>query len=252
EPDSVDAHRFEVLADAGRRALDTSDVEGARAQLVEADRLWRGPALLEVRDRPRIAGIARRLEDRRMAAIEDRVAADLALGRHATVVAELAQLVAEHPLREGLWELLALARYRSGMQADALRAITEAREKLVEELGVEPGARLRVLEQKILAHDPELTMVRPAAPAHVAPTVERASVGTDVMEAGPGTAGDADGDGHRGAGERRSTAGADLIGRGSELAALVRALDASMDGRPGITVVQAKPGSGRRGWSRSW
>lgn len=244
-PDAVDAHQFEALADAGRRALDAGDVEDARAQLVEADLLWRGPALLEVRDRPRIAGIARRLEDRRMAAIEDRVAADLALGRHATVVAELAQLVGEHPLREGLWELLALARYRSGMQADALRALAEARETLVEELGVEPGAQLRDLEQRILAHDPELAVARPTATRHVASSVERASAGTRVVATAPEVEGAGECSGGRADGGRSSPAGPDLIGRRAELASLVRALDVAIDGRPGIAVVQGEAGVGK-------
>lgn len=91
-----------------------------------------------MRERPRVAGIARRLDDRRLAVIEDRLTADLALGRHTVIVPELAQLVSEHPLRERLWELLALARYRSGLQADALQAISDARETLVDALGVEP------------------------------------------------------------------------------------------------------------------
>lgn len=245
EHDSIDARCFEALADEGRRALDAGDLEDARARLIEADGLWRGPALLEVRDRARIAGIARRLEDRRLAAIEDRVAADLALGRHATVVAELAQLVGEHPLREGLWELLALARYRSGMQADALRAIAEARDTLVEELGVEPGAQLRELEQRILAQDPELAVALPATTEPVMSTVERASAGTRVLATASGVVGAGENSGLGTDDGRSSPAAPDLIGRRTELASLVRALEAAIDGRPGIAVVQGEAGVGK-------
>ena len=166
---AIDVRRFEALADQGRSALNAADPAAARALLIEAEGLWRGPALLEVRERPRIAGIARRLDDRRLAALEDRLTADLALGRHAVVVPELAQLVSEHPLRERLWELLALARYRSGLQADALQAISDARETLIDALGVEPGAGLRSLTQAILRQDPELDYVPALADASVPP-----------------------------------------------------------------------------------
>lgn len=215
---AVDVHRFEALADEGRALLDAGDVMLARSVLVEADRLWRGPALLEVRDRPRVGGIARRLDERRLAAIEDRINADLTLGRHAMLAAELAQLVSEHPLREGFWELLALARYRSGMQAEALRAISQARETLVDALGVEPGAGLRKLEQAILAQDPDLDAVavpqpRPAQPRSASPST--------------------------------SPQQPPIIGREAELAALELALDEASAGRSCIAVVQGEAGVGK-------
>ena len=108
------------------------------------------------------AAAAARLEERRLAAIDDRLDANLALGAHTSVAAELAELVAAHPLREGLRARLALALYRSGRQADALRALADAGRTLRDELGIEPSRQLRDLEAAILAHDPALDL--PAVP----------------------------------------------------------------------------------------
>ena len=95
-------------------------------------------------------------------AIETRAEADLMLGRHGELVGELEALCREHPLRERLWELLMLALYRAGRQAEALRAYTEARDYLVDELGIDPGPALRELEARILAQDPSLAAAGPA------------------------------------------------------------------------------------------
>lgn len=227
--DAIDADRFEVLVGRAREALDTGEPAAARSLLVEAELLWRGPALLDLRDRPRTAGIARRLDDRRLAALEDRIAADLALGRHTHVVPELAQLVGEHPLRERLWELLALARFRSGLQADALRAISQARSTLVEELGVEPGTGLRDLEQAILAHDPSLDYV-PIGNHKASAT--RAN-GAEGVEAAGNVR------------RRRPVPTTTLVGRDAELALLMRALDDAAARHPTIAIVQGEAGVGK-------
>jgi len=219
DPVQLDVHRFEDLADRGRAALDAGDPATARQLLVEAAGLWRGPALLEVRDRLQASGLARRLDERRLAALEDRFTADLELGRHAAVVGELAQLVTEHPLREGLWALLATARYRSGQQADALRAIADARRTLVDELGVEPGPRLREIEAAILAQDSTLD----AAPRPVPAVVQAPDPGL------PSAAGDR----------------APIVGRDGELATLRQALDDAFGGRPSVAVVQGEAGVGK-------
>ena len=100
-------------------------------------------------------------------AIETRAEADLVLGRHGELVGELEALCREHPLRERLWELLMLALYRAGRQAEALRAYTEARDRLVDELGIDPGPALRELEARILAQDPSLAAAGPAGLAAV-------------------------------------------------------------------------------------
>jgi DNA-binding SARP family transcriptional activator len=227
--DEVDLYRFEALADAGRAALDAGDAPTARRMLTEAADLWRGPALLEVRDRQQIAGLARRLDERRLAVLEDRFAADLMLGRHAAVAGELAQAVDDHPLREGLWELLALARYRAGQQADALRAISDARRTLVEELGVEPGPQLRKLESAILAHDRSLDL-----------DVAAALIVADQPSGEEPTA--------TPAGDDRSNVGQPLtpmVGRRAELAMLVRALDDVLGGGTRVAVVQGEAGVGK-------
>ena len=209
--DQVDARRFEALAEEGRTLLAGRRFDDARSVLQEAEALWRGPALADFADLEFAMGPAARLEQRRLAAIEDRLAADLALGRHAAAIGELAELVNANPLREGLQVQLALALYRSGRQAEALRALADAGRTLREELGIEPSRQLRELEAAILAHDPSLEPVAAAAPAPAPP------------ERQPGPA---------------------LIGRDHELAALVAALDeAGADAR--FVVIEGEPGIGK-------
>jgi predicted ATPase/DNA-binding SARP family transcriptional activator len=160
-PDELDAESFARLADEGRAALAAGGPERADELLRRALELWRGPALadvaLEAFAQPEIA----RLEEQRLGALEARVAADLDLGRHAELVAELRRLVAEQPWRERLHAQLMLALYRSGRQADALDAYRQARQTLIEQLGLEPSGELRRLEQAVLDHDPALTSHRP-------------------------------------------------------------------------------------------
>jgi class 3 adenylate cyclase len=120
--------------------------------------LWRGPALADVSDALAIAGEAARLDELRLVALEERVDADLACARHDLVAGELEQLARAHPFRERLWRALMLALYRCGRQADALAAFTELRERLVDELGIEPSPALRGLQQQILEQSPELSL----------------------------------------------------------------------------------------------
>ena len=124
--DQVDHHRFEALADRGRVLLEGGEPDAAREELLRAEALWRGRALEEFADLDFAAGMAARLEERRLVAVEDRLAAELDLGRHASAAGELGELVPAHPLRERLQELHALALYRSGRQADALRSLADA------------------------------------------------------------------------------------------------------------------------------
>ncbi len=149
-PDGLDASRFERLVAEGRDALARGQVVAAGARLREALGLWRGPALADVLEVERLALEAARLEELRLAAAEARIEADLAAGLHAEVTGELERLVAEHPLRERLWQLLMLALYRGGRQADALAAYRWARDVLTGELGLEPGEELRELERAVL------------------------------------------------------------------------------------------------------
>jgi len=216
-PDQVDARRFEALAEDGRSLLAAGRAEDARAVLQEAEALWQGPAYADFADHEFAIGSAARLEQRRLSAIEDRLAADLALGRHAAVIGELAELVTAHPLREGLQVQLALALYRSGRQAEALRALAEAGRTLREELGIDPSRQLRDLEAAILAQHPSLEAPpAPAAPAH-------APAARQPAERRPGPA---------------------LVGRNHEVAALVAAFDESaVDAR--FVVIEGEPGIGK-------
>jgi DNA-binding SARP family transcriptional activator len=153
---TVDLHRFEELAAAGHVELAAGRPVAARRVLTDALTLWRGPALFDLVDQGVALAQAAALDEQRLTVLEARVDADLALGRHAHVVAELQALAAEHPLREGLHARLALALYRAGRQTEALRAIADAGRMLRDELGLDPSRELRDLEQGILDHDPAL------------------------------------------------------------------------------------------------
>lgn len=157
-PDDVDVVRFEQLVATGRRLVEERETAQASAALGEALALRRGEPLAEFA----YAGFAdverAHLDELTLVATEARAGADLALGLHGELVGELEALCREHPLRERLWELLILALYRAGRQAEALRAYTEARDRLVDELGIEPGPALRELQGRVLAQDPALTL----------------------------------------------------------------------------------------------
>ena len=158
DPDRVDVHRFARLAQEGRAALVGGDPVAGEGALREALALWRGPALADFLYEPFAQTEIARLEELRTAVLEDRIDADLALGRHAELVSELEALVQAQPLRERPRGQLMLALYRSGRQADALAAYRAARETLVEELGIDPGPDLRELEAAILRQDDALLL----------------------------------------------------------------------------------------------
>ncbi len=156
EPDELDASRFEQLATEGRAALARHDADRASVQLQQALSMWRGAALNGFTDEAFARGEAVRLDELRLSALEQRVWADLELGRHGEVVEELQDLVTQHPFHEVFWEQLMVALYRSGRQADALRVYQTARANLAGELGIEPGPALRRMEERILVQDPTL------------------------------------------------------------------------------------------------
>jgi predicted ATPase/DNA-binding SARP family transcriptional activator len=148
----VDALRFEALFMEGRSAMEGGDAPSARSILGEALSLWRSESFPDDVDSPYARADAARLDEERLAAIEARVEADLALGRHADIVADLESLVAQHPFREGLVAQLMRALSASGRQAEALRAFQAARTALIEGLGIEPSPSLRAVEAAVLAH----------------------------------------------------------------------------------------------------
>lgn len=158
DSDRVDVRRFVRLSDEGRETLAAGDPATAATLLREALALWRGPALADFAYEPFAQTDIARLEELRVVALEERVEADLALGRHAELVSELEALAQAQPLRERPRAQLMLALYRSGRQADALAAYRKARETLIEELGIEPGPELKELEAAILRQDESLLL----------------------------------------------------------------------------------------------
>jgi predicted ATPase/DNA-binding SARP family transcriptional activator len=159
--DQLDAVRFERLARRGEAELTAGRAGAAAATLGEALDLWRGPALSDVAELAFAQLDAARLEEARLATLENRVEADLACGRHASLIAELEGLASAHPLRERLTGQRILALYRCGRQVEALNAYTELRDRLADELGIDPSPALRRLHERILRQDRQLDW-RPA------------------------------------------------------------------------------------------
>lgn len=181
-PDELDATRFEQLTEQGRELLPV-DPSRAGEVLRAALDLWRGPAFAGLLV-PELEEHARRLEDLRLVAVEWRVDADLLTGRHTDLAAELAGLVARHPLHERFRAQLMLALYRSGRQVEALRVYQDARAVLVAELGLEPGSDLNRLHSAILRGDSALDLVRPARPvAHGPPPFREHRVAPNLLPA---------------------------------------------------------------------
>jgi len=153
-PGELDLDSFSALAGRGFLARGAGDWAAAAGDLGAALALWRGSPLADVPSALIQEVEVPRLEQSRLAALEARIDADLHLGRHEGVIGELGALIAAHPLREGFHQALMLACYQLGRQADALAAYRHARQLLHHELGVEPGAELRELHQRILRADP--------------------------------------------------------------------------------------------------
>jgi DNA-binding SARP family transcriptional activator len=225
EPERLDLSRFEALAREGREALGRADPDRAASVLHEAFELWRGQPLADLAYEPFAQAEISRLDELRLAALEDRIEADLACGRHAEIVAELEGIVAAEPLRERPWGQLMLALYRSGRQSDALEAFRRARETLVEELGIEPGKGLRHLHEAILAQDPDLDLA-PGQPAE-APAAPLPAE-TDEPD-----------------GEEREPGAADFVGRERELRDLDAALEATLRGHGAVYLIGGEPGIGK-------
>jgi LuxR family maltose regulon positive regulatory protein len=156
-PEDVDVVRFEQLVAQGRRLAEAGQPAGASAALGEALGLRRGEPLADFTYAGLFDAERARLDELTLVAIETRAGADLALDRHGELAAELEAWCRAHPLRERLWELLILALYRAGRQAEALAAYTDVRDRLAGELGIDPGPSLRDLQARILAQDPSLS-----------------------------------------------------------------------------------------------
>lgn len=155
-PGQLDLDRFQTCVADARTAMDLDDMAGAAELLREGDALWRGRPLADLEFEPFARMDIEHLDELRLGAIEDRVDAELALGRHAELAAELDVLVKDHPLRERLVGQQMLALYQAGRQAEALDAYRRARTVFVDELGLEPTPRLQALQQAILRQDDDL------------------------------------------------------------------------------------------------
>ncbi len=185
----VDEHEMDVLrfgrhVERARRAAAAGHLAVAVEEFRLAESLWRGRPFAEIAHVPSVAAELTALEDRRMAALEDRFELELALGRHGGTVAELMRLTAEHPLREPLHGQLMLALYRDGRQADALEVYRRLRATLAEELGVDPAPLIQQLELSVLRQDPglDLSPLQPehtAGPQHTLPPPPNALIGRD-------------------------------------------------------------------------
>ena len=170
--DSLDARHFQALVEEARH----EEPAAAAPRLEQALALWRGPPLADFTYEPFAQDEIRRLDELRLSALEDRIEADLALGRHEEVVTELDSLAREHPLRERLQGLRLTALYRCGRQAEALEAYRSTRRRLVDELGVEPGPELKELERRMLEQDPSLEGPRRERPAAAARKLGRRGI----------------------------------------------------------------------------
>ena len=210
----LDLHRAEQLAVDGRAALAAGEPARATGILAEALALWRGPALAEL-DGPFARGEAARLEEVRLGLLEERIEADLALGRHGLLVPELELLCGAHPLRERLRTQLMLALYRSGRSAEALEAYQSYRRMLDDDLGIEPSSDLRALERRMLQQDALLAAqpVQRQAEAIRPLAVSRPAVG--------------------------------IVGREHELGHLQHAHESAASGTRRLTFVSGEPGAGK-------
>ena len=186
EPETVDVYRFERLLEDGSRALAAGDAAGAADHLHSALSLWRGRPLADFTYEPFAEPAILRLEELRLGALENRIDADLALGRHGDLVGELQPLVADHPLRERFRGQLMLALYRSGRQAEALEVYRDGRRVLLDELGIDPSPALQDLEKAILRQDPVVSAPEPVL-AELRAAATEASLGASGAPVTEGT-----------------------------------------------------------------
>jgi DNA-binding SARP family transcriptional activator len=216
DPEEVDVHRFQrLVAEAGK-----ADPAHASALLREALALWRGPPLAEFGNEPFARPEADRLEDLKLAALEDRIDADLMLGHRHALIPELRRLVQDNPHRERLRRQLMVALYRAGRQADALGAYQAARSALVK-LGLEPTAALRAVERQILTQDPILDLVD-------ATPLARGNGGRAILP-----------------GPLVPTSPFPFVGRASERAVLRSLLARAGGGEGGVVLLAAETGGGK-------
>jgi DNA-binding SARP family transcriptional activator/tetratricopeptide (TPR) repeat protein len=222
---SLDLVRFGELFNTGRRALMDGDPRAARSSLGSALALWRGPAFAEFNE-PFAQRERARLEELRLVCLEERIDSDMALGEGPELAAELETLVTENPFRERLCGQLMRALYRQDRQADALAAYQDARRRLVEQLGIEPGRSLQGIERAILQHDLALGEPRSATPG--GPPIE-----TSLERVAPERA------------DSISPSSSPFVGREAEWTRIEGALDAALGGSGRLVILGGEPGIGK-------
>lgn len=221
-PDTLDAHRFEQLADRGRIELEGGDVVTAAQTLRRALRLWRGPALNDLGVGPLLQAELVRLEEARKTALEQRIDAELAMGRHQELVGELTGIVTEQPTHEGFWAKLMLALYRAGRRSDALHGYQQARNALAGDLGLEPSQELQRLHRAVLTSHPSLS-----APERRPGRIELRS---EFRAERP---------------NQLPPGAAVMVGREAEAARLLQILERRNRDTPTVAIVVGSPGSGK-------
>jgi DNA-binding SARP family transcriptional activator len=237
EPGTLLTETFERLLDHSRRP--GAPVAERLAELDAALALWHGPAIADFVDEPWAQGDATRLDDLRLAAIEDRFEALLQLGRHAAIVGDLDVASAQHPLRERLTSQLVVALYRCGRHAEALRAYERTRSYLGDELGLDPSPELAELARRVLAHDPALlgesltgaSSTPTHGATHGAGTVADAMSDPFALQLPPAVS------------ERRARS--PFVGRSEQLAVLESAWATVHDGDRRLVALAGEPGMGK-------
>ncbi|MBV8218346.1 MAG: AAA family ATPase, partial [Solirubrobacterales bacterium] len=222
-PGKLDLDEFERLAGEGRIALSDGDAATAADRLSAALAVWRGPPLAEFTYEAFAQAEIARLEEARLASLEDRIEADLGRGRHDQLVAELERLVREHPGRERLRGQLMLSLYRAGRQADALECYRVGRRAMIDELGIEPGRALQDLEAAILGQDPALD-------PPVGTTASSRGIRADEL---PHVRRD------------EALSWEPVLGRDEQLGELRRGLDLAFDGRGVVFMIGGEAGIGK-------
>lgn len=211
DPAQIDAHRFLDLSKRGRDAMADNAMGIASSLLTQAMELWHGDVLADLAFEDFARGEIERLSEARLVAIESFHEAQLALGQHESLVGDLESIVLEYPLREQLWAHLMVALYRSGRQAEALRAYRRAADILIEELGIDPSPLLQELEEQVLMQDPALD----------APAVSREPLPVSLAQSAP-----------------------PLIGRASQVAAVDDGFELLERGRSVLLTISGDPGMG--------
>jgi DNA-binding SARP family transcriptional activator len=219
----LDVDQFEQLAREGRHALAAGDAASAAERLRSALGLWRGQPLADFVYEPFAQAEIARLEEAQLVCVEDRIEADLALGRHRQLVIELERLVRERPVRERLRGQLMLALYRAGRQADALDCYQVGRRAMVDELGIEPARALQDLEAAVLRHDGTLD---PPLEASASPRAGNSSHAPDIRS-------------------HEEFAREPVLGREEQLSQLRSGLDAAFDGRETVFMIGGEAGIGK-------